>query len=275
VVIRIRQDRLTLLCLAIIAFIVLCTLLADLLAPYDPYATSMRVRLRPIGFPGHLLGTDELGRDILSRLLFGGRLTLLMGIAPVVNAFVIGGTLGVCAGYAGGPVNMAIMRVMDVLYAFPSVLLAIAISGTLGAGPLNAIISLTFAFVPPVTRVAESVTTQMRELDFIQAARATGAGAWPILRVHVFSNVLGPILAYATSLISVSIVLAAGLSFLGLGIEPPHAEWGLMLSSLRQSIYANPWVSALPGVMIFLSSICFNLMSDGVRAAIDVRATVS
>lgn len=268
---RILRDRMTLFCLCVVVLILLSAAFAPLLAPYDPNATSMPRRLKPIGFEGHILGTDELGRDMLSRLLYGGRLSLVMGITPVVNALLIGSFLGILAGYAGGIVNSAIMRVMDVFYAFPSVLLAIAISGVLGAGPLNAIVSLTVAFIPQVTRVAESVTTQIRELDFVQAARASGAGTWPILRVHVLSNVVGPVLAYSTSLISVSIILASGLSFLGLGIEPPAAEWGLMLSSLRQMLYINPWVAALPGVMIFATSICFNLLSDGVRAAIDAR----
>ena len=156
-------------------------------------------------------------------------------------------------------------------YAFPSVLLAIAISGALGAGILNSIVSLTIVFIPPIARVAESVTTSVRLLDFIDAARASGAGALTIMRVHVLGNVLGPIFIYATSLVSVSMILAAGLSFLGLGTRPPEPEWGLMLNTLRTAIYSQPLIAALPGLMIFAVSICFNMLSDGLRSAMDIR----
>ncbi len=228
-------------------------------------------RLKPIGTPGHLLGTDELGRDMLSRLIYGARLSLLMGVTPVPIAFVIGSAIGIIAGYVGGFVNTAIMRTIDVFYAFPSVLLAVALSGALGSGLTNALVSLTVVFIPQIARVAESVTTQVRRLDYVDAARASGAGTPTIIVVHIFGNVLGPIFVFATSLISVAMILAAGLSFLGLGVRPPEAEWGLMLNTLRTAIYVNPMVAALPGVMIFVTSIAFNLFSDGLRSAMDVR----
>jgi peptide/nickel transport system permease protein len=204
-------------------------------------------------------------------LLYGGRLSWFMGITPVALAFVIGTVLGVLAGYTGGKTNMAIMRVTDVFYAFPSVLLAVAISGALGAGIMNAILALTLVFIPPIIRVAETVTTGVRNLDFVDAARASGANAFTIVRVHVLGNVLGPIFVYATSLISVSMILASGLSFLGLGTKPPEPEWGLMLNTLRTAIYVQPWVAVLPGACIFITSICFNLVSDGLRQAMDVK----
>ncbi|TVP71626.1 MAG: ABC transporter permease, partial [Rhodobacteraceae bacterium] len=215
--------------------------------------------------------TDELGRDMLSRLIWGGRLSLLMGVTPVVLAFIIGSAIGIIAGYAGGWTNTLIMRTVDVFYAFPSVLLAVALSGALGAGLGNALLSLTVVFIPPIARVAESVTTRLRSSDFIEAARASGAGAFTIVRVHVLGNVLGPIFVYATSLIAVSMILASGLSFLGLGVRPPNPEWGLMLNTLRTAIYVQPWVAALPGAMIFMVSISFNLLSDGLRSAMEVR----
>jgi peptide/nickel transport system permease protein len=241
------------------------------LAPADPYASSMLSRLKPIGTPGHPLGTDELGRDLLSRLIVGARLSLFIGITPVLCAFVIGSLIGIVAGYAGGPLNTVIMRTIDVFYAFPSVLLAIALSGALGAGITNSLISLTVVFIPPIARVAESVTTQIRGRDFVEAARASGAGAVTIVRVHVLGNVLGPIFVYATSLIAVSMILASGLSFLGLGVKPPEPEWGLMLNTLRTAIYVQPWIAALPGVMIFVTSIAFNLLSDGLRTAMEIK----
>ncbi|NDV87363.1 ABC transporter permease subunit [Aurantimonas aggregata] len=266
------RDKLSMTCAAVLALILLAALFAPWLGLDDPYQGSMIRRLKPIGTEGHILGTDELGRDMLSRLIYGGRLSLLIGLLPVFNAFVIGTVLGVIAGYAGGLTNSAIMRTIDVFYAFPSVLLAIAISGALGAGILNSIVSLTIVFIPPIARVAESVTTSVRSLDFIDAARASGANALTIMRVHVLGNVLGPIFIYATSLVSVSMILAAGLSFLGLGTRPPEAEWGLMLNTLRTAIYAQPLNAALPGVMIFAVSICFNMLSDGLRSAMDIRS---
>jgi peptide/nickel transport system permease protein len=151
------------------------------------------------------------------------------------------------------------------------VLLAVAISGALGPGITNAVMALTIVFIPPMIRVSESVTTSVRTLEFVDAARASGAGAFRIMRVHVLPNVLGPIFVYATTLVSVSMILAAGLSFIGLGVKPPQAEWGLMLNTLRSAIYTQPLLATLPGVCIFMTSICFNLTSDGLRAAMDVR----
>ena len=268
---RLGHDKFTLICGAVLLAIILSAVFADWVALVDPYKANMPMRLKPIGTPGYPLGGDEMGRDMLARLIYGGRLSLFTGITPVVLALCIGGFLGLVAGFLGGRVNMAIMRVMDVFYAFPSVLLAVAISGALGAGVGNAIVSLTLVFIPPLTRMTESVTTQIRNLDYVEAARASGAGNLTIIRVHVLSNAAGPVFIYATTLISVCIILASGLSFLGLGTEPPEPEWGLMLNTLRQSIYVNPWVAALPGVMIFITSLAFNLLSDGLRSAMDVR----
>jgi len=268
---RLVRDPVSVACMSVILLIVAAAVFAPWLGLADPYQGSMIRRLRPIGTPGYPLGTDELGRDMLSRLVYGGRLTLFIGLVPVALAFIIGTMLGVTAGYAGGMTNQMIMRTIDIFYAFPSVLLAVAISGALGAGIFNSLLSLTIVFIPPIVRVAESVTTGVRNLDFVDAARASGASALTIMRVHVLGNVLGPIFVYATSLISVCMILAAGLSFLGLGTKPPEPEWGLMLNTLRTAIYVNPWVAALPGVMIFIVSICFNLLSDSLRSAMDVR----
>lgn len=268
---RIVRDKVSMVCAVILLLILLSAIFAPYLHLSDPYQGSMIRRLRFIGTSGYPLGTDELGRDMLARLIYGGRLSLLIGILPVLLAFIIGTSLGLVAGYVGGKVNTAIMRTVDIFYAFPSVLLAIAISGALGAGIVNSIVSLTVVFVPQITRVAESVTTGVRNMDFVDAARASGANALTIMRVHMLGNVLGPIFVYATGLISVSMILAAGLSFLGLGTKPPEPEWGLMLNTLRTAIYVNPWVAALPGAMIFAVSICFNLLSDGLRSAMDIR----
>ncbi|MFE1600160.1 ABC transporter permease [Methylobacterium sp. ID0610] len=256
----------------VILLIVCAAIFAPLIAPMDPFKGSMVRRLKHVGDATYILGSDELGRDMLSRLLYAGRLSLFMGVLPVVIAFFVGSGLGILAGYAGGWINTLIMRVVDVFFAFPSVLLAIALSGALGAGILNSIVSLTVVFVPQITRVAESVTVQIRNRDYVEAARVSGANPFRVVRVQVLGNVLGPVFVYATSLISVSMILASGLSFLGLGVKPPEPEWGLMLNTLRTAIYVNPLVAALPGVMIFLTSISFNLLSDGLRSAMEVRS---
>jgi peptide/nickel transport system permease protein len=268
---RLREDKLTLAIVGVLMMLLIMVVFAPWFTVHDPYAGSVLRRLKPVGTAGHWLGTDEVGRDLWSRMVYGGRLSLLAGVVPVFLALLIGGFLGILAGYAGGLLNSAVMRLTDVLYAFPSILLAIAITGILGAGLQNTIIALTISFIPPIIRISESVTTQVRNLDFVEAARASGARRLTIMRYHILNNVLGPILVYATSLISICIILAAGLSFLGLGVTPPSAEWGLMLNNLRQGIWASPLVAALPGVMIFITSMCFNLMSDGLRQAMDVR----
>ncbi len=269
---RLMQDRLTVLSCGILLIMLIVIVFAPVFAPYSPTDGSIARRLRPVGTPGHLLGTDELGRDMLSRMIYGGRFSWFIGITPVALALLIGGSLGIVAGFFGGTTNMVIMRVTDVFYAFPSVLLAVAISGALGAGLGNTILSLTIVFIPPIIRVAESVTTGVRNLDYIEAARASGASASSLVRIQVLPNVLGPIFVYATGLVSISMIIASGLSFLGLGVTPPNAEWGLMLNTLRSAIYSQPLIASLPGLCIFVTSICFNLASDGLRTAMDVRA---
>jgi len=268
---QLKSEPLAIISAGVLLILLISAVFAPWLAPADPFKASMLKRLLPIGSPGYLLGTDELGRDMLTRLMYGGRLSLLMGILPVLSAFFIGTTLGLIAGYLGGRVNMVIMRTLDIFYAFPSVLLAVAISGALGPGLSNSLIALTLVFVPQIVRVAESVTTQVRGLDYIEAARMSGANTFSIIRVHVLGNVLGPVFVYATGLLSVSMILASGLSFLGLGVKPPEPEWGLMLNTLRSAIYNKPFIAALPGAFIFITSIAFNLLADGVRSAMDIK----
>jgi peptide/nickel transport system permease protein len=269
---RFRRDPVAMVALALVLLLVLMAIFAPLIAPADPFRASMIRRLRPIGTEGYPLGTDELGRDMLSRLIYGARLSLMMGVTPVFIAFFFGSVIGITAGYVGGWLNTVLMRTIDVFFAFPSVLLAIALSGALGAGIFNGLLSLTIVFIPPIARIAESVTTAVRKIEYVEAARASGASSFTIVRVHVLGNVLGPIFVYATGLISVSLILASGLSFLGLGVKPPEPEWGLMLNTLRNAIYVQPWVAALPGLMIFITSISFNLLSDGLRTAMDIKA---
>ncbi|MDK3074986.1 ABC transporter permease [Sedimentitalea sp. JM2-8] len=267
---NLRRDPVAAVCMIVLALIFAGAIFAPLLTRYDPAVGSIVSRLKPVGTEGHILGTDEQGRDMLTRLLYGGRMSLLMGTVPVLLALVIGGSLGTIAGYFGGRLNTVIMRAADVLFAFPSVLLAVAIAGALGAGVGNALVALTIVLIPPLLRVTESAATQVRALDYVEAAQASGAGSLTIIRVHVLGNMLGPVLVYSTSLLSVAIIMAAGLSFIGLGAKPPTAEWGLMLNTLRTAIYSQPLVTILPGLFIFLVSLSFNLLSDGLRSAMDV-----
>jgi len=268
---RLLSETPTVIAMIALLLIVLMAVFAPWITTGEPYQGSALARLKPIGTPGHWLGTDEIGRDMWTRLAYGGRLSLIAGIAPVVLALIIGGGLGLYAGYAGGRANTVIMRVMDVFYAFPSVLLAVAVGAMAGSGLLNTVATLTIVFVPPFVRVTESVSTRIRHMDFIEAARATGIPTWRIILHHMLGNVAGPIVVYATSYASISLILSAGLSFLGLGVPPPAAEWGQMLNSLRQSIYIQPWLSALPGFMIFVTSMSLNVISDGLRNALDLK----
>ena len=177
--------------------IVLSAILAPVISPYDPNVASMNGnivnRVAPIGSEGHILGTDEQGRDMLSRLFYGGRMSLLAGVFPILVALVLGSALGISAGFIGGRINMLIMRFVDMFYAFPFVLLAIAISGALGLGLNNTLIALSLVFTPPITRVAESITTQIRTMDFVESAQASGAGIFQVMRYHIVANVAGPI----------------------------------------------------------------------------------
>jgi peptide/nickel transport system permease protein len=268
---RFRRDPVAVGALIVILLLLTLAILAPWIVPQDPYKGITLRRLRPPGSEGYPLGTDELGRDMLSRLIYGARLSLFMGVTPVFLALVMGSAIGITAGYVGGFVNTALMRTIDVFFAFPSVLLAIALSGAMGAGITNGLISLTVVFIPPIARVAESVTTGVRNLDYVDAARASGASSVSIIRHHVIGNVLGPIFVYAMSLIAVSMILASGLSFLGLGVKPPEPEWGLMLNTLRTALYTQPLLCALPGMMIFVTSISFNLLTDGLRSAMDIK----
>jgi peptide/nickel transport system permease protein len=196
---RLRHDYVTLFFALVILFIALSAIFAPLLAPFDPLKTSMAYRLKPIGYRSFLLGTDELGRDMLSRLVYGGRMSLLMGLTPVVLATIIGGTLGVVAGFVGGGINMLIMRAIDIFYAFPSVLLAVAISGTMGGGMSNGLIALTLVFIPPLCRIAETAATQVRGLDFVEAARASGAPTRSIIVHHVLGPTSAPCRGWRSS----------------------------------------------------------------------------
>ncbi|MBN9110955.1 MAG: ABC transporter permease [Pseudonocardia sp.] len=255
----------------VVGLIVLVAIVGPFLVG-DPNAGDAARRLLPVGTAGHILGTDGQGRDVFARIVDGTRLSLLAGLVPVLFAAVVGTALGVTAGLAGKWGHRSIMRTLDVFYAFPAVLLAIAIAAALGSGISNSIIALAVILVPPVARVAETETRRLADLDYMDAARASGASRLAIATRQVLPNVAPPVVVYCTALIGLSIVYAAGLSFLGLGVSPPTAEWGLMVSDHTQYIYTAPFLAAIPAIAILVASVAFNVLGDGLRDLLDVRS---
>jgi peptide/nickel transport system permease protein len=266
---RLRADPVGLIAASVLAALVICSVAAPLIAPYSPYAGSITDRLLPILSPGHLLGTDQQGRDIFSRILYGGRITLLSGITPVLIATLIGGTIGAIAGHFRGVTGGALMRVMDIFYAFPAILLAIGIAAALGAGMSNAILALSVVFVPPISRITENAVRNVESRAYMEAARASGAGTAQLILRQIVPNVAVPVGVYASTLFGISILFASGLSYLGLGVQPPAPEWGQMLNELTNTMYSGSFVSIAPGVAIFIACLSFNLTSDALRDALD------
>jgi peptide/nickel transport system permease protein len=269
---RFLRNKTGLLALAVLMLLTLSAVFAPLLAHQNPIAGAASQRLLPVGSPGHLLGTDEQGRDMFARLLYGGRLSLTAGIAPVLISALIGTLIGALAGYNVGWGGSIIMRVMDMFYAFPPILLAIAVAASLGPGLTSVIISLSVVRIPTIARVAEAATRKVIVLEYIEAARLSGANTFQVIGSQLLLNIFNPIFVYVSGLVGLSIIIASSLSFLGLGPRPPAPEWGYMLNSLRGSIYVNPLVAALPGVFIFATSIAFNTLADAIRDSLDVRA---
>lgn len=257
--------------LAILVLLVGSAVLAPLLTGQDPLVGQPLDRLRPLFSAGHLLGTDEMGRDMLARLLYGGRLSLLAGFVPTLVATLIGTLIGTWAGFVQGAVGTVLMRLMDMLYAFPAILLAIAVSAALGPGLRNAIVAVTIVFIPPVARVAEQATRTVMVQEYMEAARLSGASRFRLVRTQLLPNVMNDIIVYASGLVGVAMVIAASLSFLGLASQPPTPEWGYMLEGLRGSIYIAPVVAVLPGIFIFITSVAFNTFSDALREAMNTR----
>ena len=268
---RLRRDHAALAGAGFLVFIVMVSLLAPLLAPADPAATDLPQRLLPPGSPGHLLGTDELGRDLLSRLMWGGRISLAVGFAAVLLAMSAGVVIGLVTGYFGGWIDPLIMRAIDILMAFPSLLLAIAVVASLGPGLSNAMLAVSIVGIPYYARIVRSSVLTLRDQEFVQAARVVGAGDGRIIVRHILSNSLAPLVVAATLDVGWMIMAAAGLSFLGLGAQPPTAEWGVMLSAGRQQIRNAPHLSIVPGLMIFLVVLALNFLGDGLRDAMDPR----
>jgi len=266
------RDRQAVVGLAIIAIAAGAALAAPLISPWDPLTAGAAERLAPIGTPGHLLGTDEQGRDILSRLIWGGRASLLVGILPTVSAGLIALGLGLLAGYAGGVTDHLILRALDVFFAFPLVLLALATVGVIGPGMQNQMFALAVVLVPYSTRVVRTATLSVKPLEFVEGARALGAGRGRLIGRQRLPNVLPPLLVYTSTLVGMMIVASAGLSFLGLGVQPPTPDWGVMVGNGRLVLYRAAHVATIPGIVIIVVALAFNFVGDGLREALDPRA---
>jgi peptide/nickel transport system permease protein len=262
--------------LAALALTVLVALAAaaPTVAPYDPTAQDLDSRYQAPSRT-HFLGTDNFGRDLLSRLIWGARISLLVGGVVVVLATTAGGLLGVTAGYLGGPLDRALMFIVDMLMAFPLLLLALAFIATLGPGLFNVMMAIALGSLPIFARVMRAETRTMRDRDFVAAARAIGASHPHIIRAYILPNIMASIIVLATTRIGTAILTEASLSFLGLGIRPPTPSWGIMVAEGRAYLEQAPWMALIPGVAVMIALLSFNLVGDGLRDALDVRLRYS
>jgi peptide/nickel transport system permease protein len=266
----ILANPLNIVAFALIAVFAACAVLAPVLAPYDPLAQDLGSRLRPPSSE-HWLGTDSLGRDIASRILYGARISLIIGIVVVATAGTVGTAIGLVAGYAGGLVDEALMRLTEVFLAFPALILAMAIAGALGPSLTNAIIAIAAVTWAVYARLVRGQILSLRRREFVEAARAIGASRTRIVVRHLLPNALAPLMIQASFDLGSSIIAAAGLSFIGFGAQPPTPEWGVMISEGRNYISTQPWLSLFPGLAILLAVGSFNLLGDGLRDAFDPR----
>ncbi len=267
---RARRSRAAVAGGAIVGIFLLVALLAPLLAPFDPMKGQLRARLQPPSL-AHWLGTDELGRDLLSRVLYGARLSVEIQVAAVGFGLLVGTALGLLAGYVGRWVDQLIMRLMDILMAFPGIFLALAIIAALGTGLGNVIIAAGIFLVPQFARVVRASILALREMEFVEAARALGERDLAIVFRYLLPNSLAPIIVQASLRMATVLLTASGLSFLGLGVQPPSPEWGAMLSNARVYMITAPHVATMPGLAIALVVLGFNLLGDGLRDALDPR----
>jgi peptide/nickel transport system permease protein len=266
----ILREPLNVLAIAVIAAFALCALLAPLLAPYDPLAQTLSSRLEP---PSglHWLGTDQLGRDIASRLLYGARISLVIGVVVVALAGIFGTFVGLVAGYAGGLADEALMRLTEVFLAFPPLILAMAIAGALGPSLTNAIIAIAAVTWAVYARLARGQLLALRRREYVEAARSIGASPTRIVVRHLLPNAIAPLLVQASFDMGSAIIAAAGLSFIGFGAQPPTPEWGVMISEGRNFISTQPWLSLFPGLAILFAVGAFNVLGDGLRDVLDPR----
>ncbi len=271
---KVLENRGALLGFVVIVCSLVLILLAPFLSPFSPEAMVGSAKIPPIFLGGsstHLLGTDDLGRDLLSRLLYGGRISLLVGLLVVMISMILGIFLGLLAGYFGNYTDKFIMRVMDVLMSLPSILLAIVVVAILGPGLSNAVIAVSIVALPPFVRLVRAQVLAEKEKDYVNAARSLGAGHFRLMFIQILPNCLAPIIVQASLGFSDGILNTAALGFLGLGAQPPLPEWGTMLADARAYIESDPWFVTLPGLCILIMVLSFNLVGDGLRDILDPK----
>jgi ABC-type dipeptide/oligopeptide/nickel transport system permease subunit len=267
---RFRSNTPAMVGLAILVLFTILALIAPWVTPHDPVRQQLAQALQTPSAE-HWLGTDHLGRDILTRLLYGARITMFIGIAAVTFGIVVGLPLGLVSGYYGRWVDMLLQRVADIMFSFPAILLALALVAVLGVGLRNVIVAVGVSMVPIFIRLVRGQVLAVREEVYVEAARALGGNDLRILSRHVLANSWAPVIVQATVSMGITILVAAGLGFLGLGVQSPTPEWGTMLGEGRQYIYSHPHMTTYPGLAIFLAVLAFNLLGDGLRDAIDPR----
>ena len=267
---RFKRHKLAIAGLVVLLLLMTAALFPSWLAPYDPLEMEMRDRLLPPSTE-HLFGTDDFGRDILSRIIYGARISLMVGVVAVGIAATVGISLGLLAGYFGGISDTVIMRLMDIIFAFPAILLAISIMALLGPSTFNVMIAIGIVYIPIFARIVRGTTLELRIQDYVEAAVASGAVSGRILGRHILPGTLGPITVQVTLALAYAILAEAALSFLGLGTQPPDPSWGSMLSFGREWVREAPWFSFFPGLAIFVTVLSLNVVGDGLRDAIDPR----
>jgi peptide/nickel transport system permease protein len=267
---RLLRDRAAVAGLVVIALLIVVAIIAPAVTPYAPNKQSFRIKLQPPSAE-HVLGTDEFGRDVFSRILVGTRVALGVGIVPVLIALVVGVSFGLLAGYYGKMVDLVTMRLIDILLAFPWLLLAIGIMAILGPGIRNVVIAVAIVYIPAFARIVRGSVLSIKEKEYVEAARAIGQPDRTIIVRHVLANAWAPIIVLSTLSIGQAIIYAAGLSFIGLGTQPPDADWGVMLASGREYLRDAPWMGFFPGLAILITVLAFNLFGDGLRDALDPR----
>ncbi|MDU1912583.1 nickel transporter permease [Fusobacterium sp.] len=267
-----KKNKMALLGLGILCILVLLALFADVIANYDTVVIKQNLGSRLQGpSAAHWLGTDEFGRDIFARLIHGARVSLMVGIVAVTISIACGGTLGALAGYYGGKLDNVIMRIMDIFLAVPSILLAIAIVSALGPSLGNLMVAISISNIPRYARIVRASVLSIKDQEFIEAAKAIGASNARIIFKHIIPNSLAPVIVQGTLGVASAILSTAGLSFIGLGIQPPNPEWGSMLSGGRQYLRYAWWVTTFPGMAIMITILSLNLLGDGLRDALDPR----
>jgi peptide/nickel transport system permease protein len=269
---RLRRNPLAMIGLFITATLIFIAIFAPVIAPHDPITQELARRLLPPFTSGNLLGTDDFGRDILSRILYGSRITLYIVLLVILTAPVVGLIIGTVAGYFGGWVDTILMRITDIFLAFPKLILALALVAVLGPGMENAVLAIAVTSWPPYARVARAETLTVRNSDYIAAVKLQGAGAIRIIWGHIMPMCLPSVIIRVTLDMAGVILTAAGLGFLGLGVQPPLPEWGLMISAGRKFLFDQWWVATMPGLAIFIVSLGFNLLGDGLRDVLDPKS---